>query len=200
MCAKLVLEERLGRQMQQRRIPQVQRRQDDWFLLGTAVQPSQHHGRPNSVREAGRGIANQLLQRLGRERGPRLRQDFDRLPANRIDRRRHQTCQRSLHRGIDAIGQIETSLGRAIVVLARRDVPRGPGEIHVLAVRVGRLRALPGQANILARHGPLPVMAHRVTGVIVQRGDARLSIVEGHRFQKRVDQPVRQFLVDRVLA
>src|SRR5262249_14145274 len=77
----------------------------------------------------------------------------------------------------------------AIVVLAGRDIASASREVDLKYSRVVLLALLPGQAAEVGAHSAFAVIAHWMSGVIVQRRQGAIAVPEAQRLQPGIDQP-----------
>ncbi len=96
-------------------------------------------------------------------------------------------------------GHRGTLLGRAIVVLARRDVPRRAAEVQMEGVRPRLLARVPGEADEVATDAPLAVVALRVGRVIAEHRDQIVTVPQAQHADEGVNNAFGGRLDLRVL-
>src|SRR5262249_39920236 len=85
------------------------------------------------------------------------------------------------HRRVDAVAEDGPVLVSAVVGFAGRDVAAAAGEINLKNLRLLVLAFLPRQATEIAADPAVPVVAHRMRGVITQRGQRLGAVPEAQR-------------------
>jgi hypothetical protein len=102
--------------------------------------------------------------------------------------------------GVDAVGELPSRFRRAVVVFAGGDVAPAAVEVDVRATFLLRLAAFAREAGEIAAHAAVAVVAHWVAGVVMTGGQFRFAVIKRHGFQPRINQPLGQFPVPRILA
>jgi len=103
-------------------------------------------------------------------------------PSAKLDRRQLQVLfgpHDAVHHPLD---QYRSHLGRAVVVLAGRDVARTAGEVQVAAARLVHLAAFASQAGEITAHPAVAVIAHRMRGIVMTGRDLVRTGIESDGF------------------
>ena len=200
MRKELILDERFAGQVEQAHvIAEVQAGEVNGHTRGALADECHSHRGTDADPRRGRGVFDHLHHALLAENGIGLEHHRPRPPLDAGKRCPFRRLLGGDHRGVDALGEQRAVRLATIVVFSGSDVASAAGEIHMRHAIVARA-PLACDAHEIARDHAVAVVAHRVGGVVIQRGQFAPAIPEGDGLEHRINGALRLLTQRRVLG